>query len=105
MYARHGGAQHAIKRFGEEAGIENLNASILRHTFGRRLAESGASVLAIALLMDYRTEEGLPNINSALQYLPPSRDLLKETKGEMKEAVEKIENWRNPYKKRRVKKC
>lgn len=84
------GAQHAIKRFGEEAGIKNLNTSVLRHTFGHRLAESGAGVLAIALLMDYKTEDGQPNINSVLQYLPPSRDLLKEAKGKMKEAVEKL---------------
>lgn len=85
--------QRIIKKIGKEIGIEDLNLSVLRHTYARLLAESGADIAVIALLMDYKTEEGLPNIQSAIQYMPLTRNFEKEYKCEMKKAVEKLPEY------------
>jgi site-specific recombinase XerD len=61
--------QHIVAEYGKKAGIENLTAITLRHTFGYKLAQAGADPYTIAILMGYKTSGNFPNANTALQYI------------------------------------
>ena len=73
--------QRVVRRFGQEAGIESLSPQMLRHTFAKNLADSGASLEQIAALMGYT------NLNAARVYTKPSMQ-------DLEEVVEKLETER-----------
>jgi integrase/recombinase XerC len=64
--------QRVLKRYGQEAGIENLTPHILRHSFAKNLANKGVGVEKIALLL------GHENLNTTQIYIRPDfKDLEK----------------------------
>lgn len=73
--------QRVVRRFGQEAGIENLTPQMLRHTFAMNLAESGVSLEKIAALMGYvslnaarvYTEPTLQDLQTAVEQLDAGR--------------------------------
>jgi len=73
--------QRVVRRFGQEAGIENLTPQMLRHTFAMNLAESGVSLEKIAALMGYvslnaarvYTEPTLQDLQTAIEQLDAGR--------------------------------
>lgn len=73
--------QRVVRRFGQEAGIENLTPQMLRHTFAMNLAESGVSLEKIAALLGYvslnaariYTEPSLQDLQTAVEQLDAER--------------------------------
>lgn len=57
--------QRVLKRYGQDAGIENLTPQILRHTFAKNLANKGVGVEKIALLLGHK------NLNTTYVYVKP----------------------------------
>lgn len=73
--------QRVVRRFGQEAGIENLTPQMLRHTFAMNLAESGVSLEKIAALLGY------VSLNAARIYTEPSLQ-------DLQKAVEQLDTER-----------
>lgn len=71
--------QRVVRRFGQDAGIENLTPQMLRHTFAKNLADSGVSLEKIAALL------GFVSLNAARIYVEP-------TQQDLQKAVEKLDN-------------
>lgn len=71
--------QRVVRRFGQEAGIDNLTPQMLRHTFAKNLADSGVSLEKIAALLGY------VSLNAARIYTEPSQQ-------DLQKAVEKLDN-------------
>jgi site-specific recombinase XerD len=57
--------QRVLKRYGQEAGIENLTPHVMRHSFAKNLANKGVGVEKIALLL------GHENLNTTQIYIKP----------------------------------
>lgn len=70
--------QRILKRYAEEAGLEDLTPHVARHTFAKNLADQGVGLEKIASLL------GHSNLNTTRIYLmPDERDL--------EQAVRKLE--------------
>ncbi len=66
------GIQRILKRYGQGAEISNLTPHVLRHTFGKNLADKGVGVEKIAQLL------GHENLNTTQIYIKPDfKDLEK----------------------------
>jgi len=70
------GVFRIIKRYARDAGVE-VSPHQLRHTFARRLLQSGADIVTVQQIL------GHANLNTTAVYLKPGY-------GEQEEAVEKI---------------
>lgn len=70
------GVFRIIKRYARDAGVE-VSPHQLRHTFARRLLQSGADIVTVQQIL------GHANLNTTAVYLKPDY-------GEQEEAVEKI---------------
>ncbi|MEL7564969.1 MAG: tyrosine-type recombinase/integrase [Dehalobacterium sp.] len=71
LFAR--GVQYIVRDYGNMAGIKNLTAVTLRHTFGHKLGLVGTDPYTIAVLMGYTTADSIPNVISTLQYVDWNR--------------------------------
>jgi integrase/recombinase XerC len=66
------GIQRILKRYGQEAELPNLTPHVLRHSFGKNLADKGVGVEKIAQLL------GHENLNTTQIYIRPDfKDLEK----------------------------
>lgn len=62
--------QRVLRRYGQDAGIENLTPHVLRHSFSKNLADNGVGLEKIAALL------GHANLNTTRIYITPDdRDL------------------------------
>jgi site-specific recombinase XerD len=69
--------QRVVRRYGEEAGIENLTPHVLRHTFAKNLVDQGVGLEKVAALL------GHSSLNTTRIYITPS-------KKDLQKAVETI---------------
>jgi integrase/recombinase XerC len=63
--------QRIMKRYGEDAGLENLTPHMLRHTFAKNLVDQGIGLEKVAALL------GHSSLNTTRIYVTPSQKDLK----------------------------
>lgn len=59
--------QRVLRRYGQEAGLEQLTPHMLRHTFGKNLVDSGVGLEKVAALL------GHANLNTTRLYITPNQ--------------------------------
>ncbi len=81
------GLQYILDKYKDKTGFEKLNAHTLRHSYGYMLFNSTKNIAAVALMMGYKTEDGLPNIRTALKYISSPEQLYEQLHEEVTKAV------------------
>ena len=70
--------QRVLKRYAQDAGLDELTPHILRHTFAKNLVNNGVSLEQVAMLL------GHSSLNTTRIYITPSQQ-------DLQKAVEKLE--------------
>jgi len=70
--------QRVLKRYAQDAGLDELTPHILRHTFAKNLVNSGVGLEQVAMLL------GHSSLNTTKIYITPSQQ-------DLQKAVEKLE--------------